>query len=96
MNHKVYDSAEAALEGIVKDGDTLAVGGFGLCGIPEALIAALKEALHSGIHSSSFNPKKSKNTFCKLGIVASPTPIFGISGDSTKEIFTLLPKALER
>lgn len=43
MNHKVYDSAEAALEGIVKDGDTLAVGGFGLCGIPEALIAALKD-----------------------------------------------------
>ncbi len=43
MNHKVYDSAEAALEGIVKDGHTLAVGGFGLCGIPEALIAALKD-----------------------------------------------------
>lgn len=43
MANKVYDSAEAALDGVVQDGQTLAVGGFGLCGIPEALIAALKE-----------------------------------------------------
>ncbi|MEJ2899100.1 CoA transferase subunit A [Acinetobacter sp. NS-4] len=43
MSNKVYDSAEAALDGVVQDGHTLAVGGFGLCGIPEALIAALKE-----------------------------------------------------
>jgi len=35
--NKVYPSAAAALEGIVNDGDLLAVGGFGLCGIPEAL-----------------------------------------------------------
>ena len=43
MTNKVYDSAEAALKGIVQDGHTLAVGGFGLCGIPEALISALKD-----------------------------------------------------
>ena len=42
MSNKVYDSAQAALNGVVQDGHTLAVGGFGLCGIPEALIAALK------------------------------------------------------
>lgn len=41
---KVYDSADAALEGVVKDGQTLAIGGFGLCGIPEALIAALRDS----------------------------------------------------
>jgi 3-oxoacid CoA-transferase subunit A len=41
--NKVYPSAAAALEGIVKDGQTLAVGGFGLCGIPEALIDALRD-----------------------------------------------------
>ena len=41
---KVYPSASAALADIVKDGDTIAVGGFGLCGIPEALIAALRDA----------------------------------------------------
>ena len=43
MSNKVYDSAQAALNGVVQDGQTLAVGGFGLCGIPEALIAALKD-----------------------------------------------------
>ena len=43
MTNKVYESAEAALKGIVQDVHTLAVGGFGLCDIPEALITALKE-----------------------------------------------------
>ncbi|WP_326518561.1 CoA transferase subunit A [Acinetobacter sp. CAAS 2-6] len=43
MSNKVFQSAADALQDIVKDGQTLAVGGFGLCGIPEALIAALKE-----------------------------------------------------
>ena len=43
MSNKVYDSPQAALNGLVQDGHTLAVGGFGLCGIPEALIAALKD-----------------------------------------------------
>jgi 3-oxoacid CoA-transferase subunit A len=42
--NKVYPSAAKALEGIVRDGQLLAVGGFGLCGIPEALIAALRDA----------------------------------------------------
>lgn len=41
---KVYPSAKAALDGIVRDGQLLAVGGFGLCGIPEALIAALRDS----------------------------------------------------
>ncbi len=40
---KLFPSAAAALEGIVQDGQLLAVGGFGLCGIPEALIAALRD-----------------------------------------------------
>jgi len=40
--NKLYPSAAAALEGLVEDGMTLAVGGFGLCGIPEALIEALR------------------------------------------------------
>ena len=41
--NKIYPSADAALKGVVADGQTLAVGGFGLCGIPEALIDALKD-----------------------------------------------------
>ena len=40
---KIYPSAAAALAGIVKSGQLMAVGGFGLCGIPEALIAALRD-----------------------------------------------------
>ena len=42
--NKVYPSAAAALDGIVRNGQLLAVGGFGLCGIPEALIVALRDS----------------------------------------------------
>ena len=42
--NKIYPSAAAALDGIVRDGQLLAVGGFGLCGIPEALIDALRDS----------------------------------------------------
>jgi 3-oxoacid CoA-transferase subunit A len=41
---KVYPSATAALAEVVQDGQIVAVGGFGLCGIPEALIAALRDS----------------------------------------------------
>jgi 3-oxoacid CoA-transferase subunit A len=44
VKSKQYDSAEQALRDLVADGQTLAVGGFGLCGIPEALIAALRDS----------------------------------------------------
>jgi 3-oxoacid CoA-transferase subunit A len=42
--NKVFPSADAALKGVVKDGQLMAVGGFGLCGIPEALIEAVKDS----------------------------------------------------
>ena len=41
--NKIFPSARAALQDVLKDGQTLAVGGFGLCGIPEALIGAVKD-----------------------------------------------------
>ena len=41
---KLYSTPKAALAGIVHDGMGLAIGGFGLCGIPEALIAALRDS----------------------------------------------------
>jgi 3-oxoacid CoA-transferase subunit A len=41
--NKLWPSAHQALDGILDDGMTLAVGGFGLCGIPEMLIAALRQ-----------------------------------------------------
>ncbi len=42
--NKLYPSAAHALEGLVEDGMTIAVGGFGLCGIPEQLIGALRDS----------------------------------------------------
>ncbi|WP_459623392.1 CoA transferase subunit A, partial [Burkholderia sp. 3C] len=53
--NKIYPSAAAALEGIVADGQTYAVGGFGLCGIPEALIAALRDTAVKNITCISNN-----------------------------------------
>ena len=42
--NKIFPSAAEALKGIVQDGQLIAVGGFGLCGIPEALIDALRDS----------------------------------------------------
>ncbi len=53
--NKVYPSAAEALEGIVHDGQLLAVGGFGLCGIPEALIDALRDSGVKGLTVVSNN-----------------------------------------
>jgi len=52
---KIYGSARAALEGVLADGQVLAVGGFGLCGIPEALIAAVRDAEVRGLTCISNN-----------------------------------------
>jgi 3-oxoacid CoA-transferase len=41
---KVFPDAQAALTGLLRDGMTIAAGGFGLCGIPENLIHALRES----------------------------------------------------
>ena len=53
--NKVYPNAAAALAGVVRDGMTIAVGGFGLCGIPEALIAALRDTGAKGLTAVSNN-----------------------------------------
>jgi 3-oxoacid CoA-transferase subunit A len=55
MQKKVYPSAAAALEGLVFDGMMIASGGFGLCGIPELLIAALKDSGVKGLTVASNN-----------------------------------------
>src|SRR5271154_5384204 len=41
--NKVYPSADAALDGVMKDGMIVMSGGFGLCGIPETLIEAVRQ-----------------------------------------------------
>ncbi len=44
MASKIYKSATSALEGLTSDGMLVAVGGFGLCGLPENLIVALRDS----------------------------------------------------
>ena len=52
---KIYPSASAALEGLLFDGMLIASGGFGLCGIPELLIAAIRDAGTKGLTVASNN-----------------------------------------
>ncbi|MDP5220528.1 CoA transferase subunit A [Ruegeria sp. 2205SS24-7] len=49
--NKLYPDADAALEGVLKDGMLIAAGGFGLCGIPELLLEAIKR---SGVKDLAF------------------------------------------
>ncbi len=53
--NKLYPDAQSALADVVRDGMTLAVGGFGLCGIPEALILALRDSGVRGLTVASNN-----------------------------------------
>ncbi len=53
--NKIYPSAKEALEGVVEDGVMMAVGGFGICGIPEALIAGVKAKGSKGLTVISNN-----------------------------------------
>lgn len=52
---KIYANANAALEGIPQDGMTIMAGGFGLCGIPENLIIALRDSGVKGLTAISNN-----------------------------------------
>ena len=52
---KVYSSAAEALEGLLFDGMSIAAGGFGLCGIPENLIAAIRDSGVTGLIVASNN-----------------------------------------
>src|SRR3977135_673904 len=47
--NKVYPNAKAALDGLLRDNMTIAAGGFGLCGIPENLIATVHESGVKGL-----------------------------------------------
>jgi 3-oxoacid CoA-transferase subunit A len=52
---KVYPDARAALAGLLKDGMMIMAGGFGLCGIPESLILAIRDAGVKGLTVVSNN-----------------------------------------
>jgi 3-oxoacid CoA-transferase subunit A len=55
MASKVFDDAGAALSGLTRDGMTVMAGGFGLCGIPETLILALRDSGAKGLTVISNN-----------------------------------------
>lgn len=55
MANKVFSSALEALQEVINDNQTIAVGGFGLCGIPEALIEGLKNTNVKGLTCISNN-----------------------------------------
>ena len=55
MASKLFDSPADALEGLLKDNMMIAVGGFGLCGIPEQLIVALRDSGVTGLTCVSNN-----------------------------------------
>jgi len=52
---KVFPNAQVALDGIVEDGMTIAVGGFGLCGVPETLVVALRDTGKKNLTVASNN-----------------------------------------
>ena len=55
MSSKIYPSAEAALDGLLRDGLLIASGGFGLCGIPERLLDAIQASGVKGLTFASNN-----------------------------------------
>ena len=52
---KVYPSSPASLDGLLRDGMTLMVGGFGLCGVPQSLIIALRDSVVTNLTCISNN-----------------------------------------
>src|SRR3546814_13566588 len=61
---KIYPSADSALDGVVADNQTLAVGGFGLSGIPQALIAGPPD---SGVRGMTVHSTTDRDTVFGLG-----------------------------
>src|SRR5499427_4011311 len=53
--NKIYPDAKAALAGLLRDGMTIMSGGFGLCGIPERLVAAIRDSAVTGLTMISNN-----------------------------------------
>ncbi len=48
--NKLYPDAAAALDGVLRDGMLIAAGGFGLCGVPERLLDAIRDERREGSH----------------------------------------------
>src|ERR1700732_1920522 len=72
MPHNIYPDAAAALRGLLHDGMMIMAGGFGLCGIPEKLIAALRE---SGIKDLTVASNNAGVDAAGLGVLLEPRQI---------------------
>ena len=64
--NKVHSDARSALAGILKDGMTIMSGGFGLCGIPESLILAIRASgvTNLTVISNNAGVEASASAFC--------------------------------
>jgi len=61
---KVYANAAEALDGVLSDGMLIAAGGFGLCGIPELLLEAIKDSGAQNLTFASNNRSEERPVFC--------------------------------
>src|SRR5438477_11515869 len=69
---KVYSNATAALAGLLHDNMTIAAGGFGLCGIPENLIAALRV---SGVEDLTIVGNNGGVDDLRMGVLLATRPV---------------------
>lgn len=70
---KIFKNAQNALEGLLFDGMTIAAGGFGICGIPETLIAAIEA---SGVRNLTII---SNNAVCVVRSFETDAGVISIS-----------------
>jgi 3-oxoacid CoA-transferase subunit A len=74
----MYPGAREALKGIVRDGMLLAIGGFGLCGIPEALIVALRD---TGVRNLTIASNNAGVDGWGLGLLLETRQVTSLSGN---------------
>ena len=72
--NKIYPNSEAALAGLLRDGMTIMSGGFGLCGIPSALIEAIPELTEMDLNPVKVLPPGKGATVVDARMRLHPTP----------------------
>src|SRR3546814_8678928 len=88
--NKIFPSAEAALEGTLKDGMTLVAGGFGLCGVPERLIDAIVASGVKNLTIASNNAGTDGEGLGKLLRTRQISKMISRSEEHTSELQSLM------
>src|SRR5674476_323116 len=83
---KVYPDARAALAGVLKDGMLIMAGGFGLCGIPETLILAIRD---SGVKNLTIVSNKAGVVGAGLGLLLETRQVKKMISSYVGEQFVL-------